>query len=130
MPPTPTDVETRCVDALRSHPALRKRHRKSRTQLDRVRDALTECAFIRNQPLAVFCAGSLARMEAGAKSDLDLFLTADSDRGSDLHKRLFQIKLFSELTAINEQLDFPTFSNDGVYRTRFLGHKFGLRGLS
>ena len=46
-------------------------------------------------------------------SDLDLFVTACA-RG-DLHKRLFQITLFSELMEINERLGFPPFSNDGEY---------------
>ena len=54
-------------------------------------------------------------MESGAKSDLDLFVIAAADGGSDLRKRLFQITLFSELMAINERLGFPPFSNDGEY---------------
>ena len=111
MPTTPT--VTRCVDALQSHAALAERRRQSRTRLDHVRDALNASDVIRNQPLAIFCAGSLARMESGTKSDLDLFVTAEGD--GEPRKRLFQITLFSELMAINKQLDFPPFSNDGEY---------------
>lgn len=52
-------------------------------------------------------------MEVGEKSDLDIFVTADRDDGND--RRLFKIKLFSELMATNERLGFPPFSNDGEY---------------
>ena len=104
---------TRCFDALQSHAALAKRCQRSRRCLDCVRDALNKSDIIRDKPLAIFCAGSLARMESGKMSDLDLFVTAS--RGGDLHNRLFQITLFSELMALNKQLDFPPFSNDGEY---------------
>ena len=55
-------------------------------------------------------------MEIGAKSDLDLFVTADGviDSGS-VGKRLFRVSLFSEMIRINERLRFPPFSNDGEY---------------
>ena len=102
-----------CVDALQSHPGLASRRAESRARLADVRDAFKDCDTIRNRSLAVFCAGSLARMEAGAKSDLDLFVTTDED-GKPLG-RLFEIELFSELMAINRKLEFPDFSNDGEY---------------
>ena len=110
-----------CSTALRDHHALAKRRQESRKRLEQVRDAFAQravitrhpLAVIKRHPLAIFCAGSLARMEAGARSDLDLFVTAG--KVDDLRKRLFQIELFSELMVINEQLDFPPFSNDGEY---------------
>ena len=102
-----------CTDALKGHARLAKRYAKSKTLLTDVRDAFARCEVIRDQPLAVFCAGSLARMEVGANSDLDLFVTADE--ADALRSRLFQITLFSDLMKINEQLSFPPFSNDGEY---------------
>lgn len=113
MATTPT--ATRCFDALHSHAALAERNRRSRARLDPVREALNESAIVRDNPLAIFCAGSLARMESGKKSDLDLFVTADAGGHGELRKRLFQITLFSELMAINQRLGFPPFSNDGEY---------------
>ena len=114
MPTTPTVA--RCFDALQSHAALAERNRQSRARIDRVREALNESAIVREQPLAIFCAGSLARMESGTNSDLDLFVTAaDPGGGGELRKRLIQITLFSELMAINIRLGFPPFSNDGEY---------------
>ena len=109
-----TPAVTRCFDALQSHAALAERSQQSRTHLDRVRNALNESDIIRDGPLAIFCAGSLARMESGTKSDLDLFVTADAADG-ELRGRLFQITLLSELMAINKRLGFPPFSNDGEY---------------
>lgn len=113
MSTTPT--VRRCFDALQSHPSLTERRQRSQAHVDRVRRVLSESAIIRDTRLAIFCAGSLARMESGTKSDLDLFVTAADSAGGDLSKRLFQITLFSELMKINEQLDFPPFSNDGEY---------------
>ena len=95
MATTPT--ATRCFDALHSHAALAERNRRSRARLDTVREALNESAIVRDNPLAIFCAGSLARMESGRKSDLDLFVTAEADDHGEFRKRLFQITLFSEL---------------------------------
>ena len=115
MSTMPTGFGTRCADTLRSHPALAERNQRSRKQLDRVRAALAKCDIVREHRLAIFCAGSLGRMDVGAKSDLDLFVVADGNDGDDLRKRLFEITLFSELMEINKQLDFPPFSNDGEY---------------
>ena len=77
MSTPPTVSRTRCFDALQGHPALAQRREQSKARLDEVRHAVKKCGIIRDQPLAIFCAGSLARMEAGAKSDLDLFVIAD-----------------------------------------------------
>ena len=102
-----------CVEAFSRHPALATRYARSRERLQQVRAAFAECESVRDGPLAIFCAGSLARMDVGAKSDLDIFVTADhSDR---VDRRLFKIRLFSELMATNERLGFPPFSNDGEY---------------
>lgn len=102
-----------CVSVFRAHNALAARREKSRERLADVRAAFKECNTIKDSRLAIFCAGSLARMEAGAKSDLDLFVTADGDGKS--YGRLSRIKLFSDLMAINGELGFPSFSNDGEY---------------
>ena len=102
-----------CVNVLRDHDALAERREKSGKRLASVRNAVEKCSTIKATGLAIFCAGSLARMEAGDKSDLDIFVTADGDGKS--HGRLFQIELFSELMALNRRLSFPPFSNDGEY---------------
>ena len=116
----------RCIDTLRSHTGLASRRTKSEKRLDGVRAAFGKFDTIineissntpdvreKNRSLAVFCAGSLGRMEASDKSDLDLFVTANDDGQSCGH--LFRIGLFSELMKINRKLNFPPFSNDGEY---------------
>ena len=52
-------------------------------------------------------------MEIGTRSDLDIFVTANTD--TSLKSRLFQIGLFAELISTNEFLQFPAFSNDGEF---------------
>ena len=116
MSTTTTIAQGPCLDALKRHPDLARRDAKSMRRLAEVRDAFVRCEVIKEHPLALFCAGSLSRMEVGNKSDLDLFVTADEvDDNHVLRKRLFRITLFSEVMAINERLTFPPFSNDGEY---------------
>lgn len=98
---------------LNSHPALSKRRNNSLQKLDLVKNKIQDEQFINNPALTVFCAGSLARLETGEKSDLDLFVTADGN--GELHSRLFEFTLFAHLIRINSELDFPAFSNDGEY---------------
>ena len=74
-----------CVSVFRDHSALAARREKSRKRLTDVGAAFEKCSTIKKSGLAVFCAGSLARMEAGDKSDLDLFVTADGDGKSHGH---------------------------------------------
>lgn len=83
-----------CADTLRNRTGLRNRREKSKKRLGDLRAALKDFDIIvnnilsntddgkKNRSLAVFCAGSLARNEAGDKSDLDLFITANDDGGS------------------------------------------------
>jgi predicted nucleotidyltransferase len=105
-----------CTSALHRHRALAERYSKSEARIAKAREAFAGYDLIKNQPLAVFCAGSMARMEIGAKSDLDLFVTADRDSdSSSVSRRLFQIKLFSEMIGINGRLEYPPPSNDGEY---------------
>ena len=107
--------ENACIDRLQNH-ALAERYLKSQERLATVRRTFADCVNITDQPLAIFCAGSLARMEIGAKSDLDVFVTADAvDESHKLRKRLFQLRLFSEMIAANDRLNFQSFSNDGEY---------------
>ena len=107
--------ENACIDTLQNH-ALAERYLKSRERLTTVRTTFADCVDITDQPLAIFCAGSLARMEIGAKSDLDVFVTADAvDESHELRKRLFQLRLFSRMITANDQLGFGSFSNDGEY---------------
>ena len=106
-----------CIATLDEHRGLAARRTDSEHRLDEVRAAFKNCECIQNRRVAVFCGGSLARLEIGAKSDLDLFVTADTaDKPTvDLRSRLFEIELLSQLMKISESQGFPPFSSDGEY---------------
>lgn len=93
---------------------MQQRRRNSIKQLRRVLREFTRSEFLSQAPIAIFCAGSLARQEVGTKSDLDVFVTGD---GSDprLRSRLSEYTLFAELIDLNRRLHLPEFSNDGQY---------------
>ena len=103
---------TNCVTKCAEHSKLRGRREKSTALLLRVREAFAAKDFFNDLPISVFCAGSLARQEVGAKSDLDLFVTAEQNAPQS---RLFEYTLFAELIDINRACGFSEFSNDGHY---------------
>lgn len=102
-----------CISILNSHSALSIRRNNSLQRLAEVKVRASAEEFLNEPRITVFCAGSLARLEAGNKSDLDLFVTADGN--GKLHSRLFEFTLFAHLIRLNEELGFPPFSNDGEY---------------
>lgn len=65
--------------------------------------------------LAVFCAGSYARLEASEYSDIDLFFIYGSDRLKRPDKRIREIRMFSSLINDAAEMGFPEFSNDAGY---------------
>ena len=101
------------ISILDSHPALLKRRKRAREQLAHIQKEFEGEEYFKGLPIAIFFAGSLARLEIGEKSDLDLFVTADED--SQLRSSLCKYMLFSHLIRLNERLGFPPFSNDGEY---------------
>lgn len=102
-----------CVAALASHQGLIARRRLSEDQLTQARAAFAGSHFLSELPIAVFCAGSLARREIGSKSDMDVFVMADDEIGEA--SRLREYTLFAEVININRGLGLPPFSNDGQY---------------
>lgn len=61
--------------------------------------------------ITIYCAGSFGRLDAGPRSDIDLFIV--SDRPS--RNRLLEYRLFSRLIEVNDKLRYPDFSNEGEY---------------
>ena len=60
--------------------------------------------------ITIFSAGSLGREEIGTSSDLDTFIIS-----KDKIKKLDEIKIFSKLIAVNDNLEYPEISNDGEH---------------
>ncbi|MBF0392428.1 MAG: hypothetical protein HQL38_07080 [Alphaproteobacteria bacterium] len=90
------------------------------TLLGRAGELLGNCA-------CVYATGSFGRLEAGAKSDLDLFIVGKADParvGSDgtkesQLKRLDEICIKAELIDATRKLKFPDFDGDGKYLAHY-----------
>ncbi|HXR98799.1 MAG TPA: nucleotidyltransferase domain-containing protein [Terriglobales bacterium] len=63
----------------------------------------------------VYATGSMARGEASAHSDLDLFIVGKGKIGKSKLSHLNEIRIQSELIAATSALGFPQFSGDGAY---------------
>lgn len=62
--------------------------------------------------LAIFAAGSFARLEASQYSDIDLFFTYHPSGRDIAHRRTNELKLFGRLIDLVDHLKFPPFSGD------------------
>lgn len=96
------------IDLLNNDPYYAKRKTYSNDRIQELK-ARMESVFS-NPNISIFVMGSLARREAGKKSDLDLFVVSKKPVS-----KLDQIDIFSNLIEINADLGFPPFSNDGQF---------------
>lgn len=96
---------------LSSHVDMARRRKSSIEQLERLRVAFSREEVLRNANVTVFAAGSLGRLEAGANSDLDIFVVA---RPNSLG-RLGEVRLLSKIADLNDELGFPPFSDEMRY---------------
>ena len=88
--------------ALQAHTGLAARQRESERRLCALRDKTKEeFADWSGPSLNIFCAGSLARLEIGKMSDLDIFIVVGN--GNKDHS------LFNKMIAVNDAIDFPEF---------------------
>ena len=105
-------------EPLGAHHPLAARAAASAERVRAVCKRLEACHCLTRHPITVFSAGSLARGEAGNKSDLDMFLcTEDEDVATS---RLIACEVIAELIRVNEAEGFPSFSNDGQYLQIYL----------
>ncbi|MGE0044077.1 MAG: nucleotidyltransferase domain-containing protein [Vicinamibacterales bacterium] len=102
-----------CLEMLAKHESLARRRSESAKQVERVSAALATTTLASSMPISIFCAGSLARQEAGEHSDLDIFVVSEEARSHT--SRLREYTLFAELIQLNSSLGFPEFSNDGQF---------------
>lgn len=104
--------------ALEQHTPLQERFSHSKEFLQDVRKELGCLTAGQAEALAIFAGGSLGRYETGRKSDIDLFLIAQSPVGTDNQKRLShldEITYLADLIQLNEKLELPKLSGDGRY---------------
>ena len=105
-------------EILIKHEPLQNRIRHSREFLADVRGALSKLKSGVSYDVCIFVAGSLGRLEAGRKSDLDVFLLSHRENrsvGERSLSRLEEIEIFSDLIKLNEKLMLPEFSGDGRF---------------
>lgn len=110
----------------------------SRRLVEKVKQSLVTAITPEKLPesseVSIFCAGSVARQEAGSSSDLDLFILHRPkdplDATTQKLSRLHEFVLYSELIRINNELKLEEFSNDGeflrVYPVREMSMAIGL----
>lgn len=109
---------SRFTHALTQHQRLQERAQFSRQLIEKIREKLSLTQSCSRPELCIYAAGSLARLETGKISDLDLFFIADRDsRGRDERSisHLDEIQVFSDLIRLNSELELQPFSGDGEY---------------
>ena len=103
-------------DSDMNHSLADERAQYSRARLATLRDRIsTAMNDVHLEGLTIFTAGSFARLEGSQQSDIDLWFTYHpSGRGIET-RRVDEAKLFTDLKRIAHEMDFPDFSNDGLY---------------
>ncbi|WP_423909057.1 nucleotidyltransferase domain-containing protein [Candidatus Spongiihabitans sp.] len=100
-------------ECLENHAKLQQRVANSELKLESVCEAVSERLVKKPRHYSVFCCGSLSRGDFGKTSDLDIFVF--SEKSEDERTRLSDIELLYELISVNKELNFPEFSNDGMF---------------
>lgn len=118
---------------LEQHAPIQERMNSSRSKLGEIRTNAINHDPLKNESLCIFAAGSLGRLEAGAKSDFDVLMVADNPAKSTPKlssiSRLEEFEAFASLIQINQKLDFPKFSGDGRFlKTYELGEMIKATG--
>ncbi len=104
---------------LEEHKSIQERMSSSRTKLGEIRTNAINHEALQNKNLCIFAAGSLGRLEAGSKSDFDVFMIANNVEkiisSSSSISKLEEYEAFASLIQINQKLEFPKFSGDGRF---------------
>ncbi len=95
---------------------LESRRQYSDARLVELRSKINNISDLHRFPkLTIYCAGSYARLEASQYSDIDLFFLYSAPRDEMEEPRTSQIRLFSKIIGVVEEMGFPKLSNDGEY---------------
>ena len=93
---------------------LKKRSSDSQGRLNDLRRKVSKITELSKEAdLSIYVTGSYGRLEASAKSDLDLFFVHDNTQAQSQVNRLAKILIDAELIKIVRKLSFPDFSHDG-----------------
>ena len=99
---------------LANHSKLSTRSEASTGRLAQIRAKALDPSYtaLASKSVSVFAAGSLGRLEAGEKSDLDVFVISNE---RDSIQKLDEYQIFAALIDLNRQLNFEQFSRDGKF---------------
>lgn len=93
---------------------------RARVRLEKITDDLVGANEAFGQRACVYATGSFGRLEAGPKSDLDLFIVIETDTEAPknpLLNAVDEIKLKSELISTAEKNDLAKFDGGGRFLT-------------
>lgn len=93
---------------LLEHQGLAVRRERSQLKLDQFSSRLREDRHARQFDGAIFAAGSYGRLEAGEKSDLDVFVVGSTATCG----QLTGTRLLAAIADINDVLEFPCFDEE------------------
>ena len=97
-------------------PVYQERYMYSYTRLNELRNRINKIPGVSDyKNLTIFGAGSFARYEACAYSDIDMFFLCKDKRENLSKPRTRELRLFGHLIEIVENMSFPEFSNDCQY---------------
>lgn len=103
----------RFQEILNQNELIQKRKKTSQGKLDAARKLFAEDEELsKNSDICIFAAGSLGRLDSGATSDLDIFVTT---MGEATVGRLAEILYFSSILRLNAALGYEAPSNDGEF---------------
>ncbi|GAB3121447.1 nucleotidyltransferase domain-containing protein [Novispirillum itersonii] len=106
---------------------ISKRKNYTESRIKALKSKLLNCNSLLDGKACVYATGSFGRLEAGPKSDLDLFIVGKSDpsrirkdgiKESQL-SRLDEICIKAELIEATRSLNFPDFDGDGKYLVHY-----------
>lgn len=95
---------------------LTERKSFSKQKLKELKNSFEKSEAFKNLPsVTCYAVGSLGRLEASSKSDIDAFFVNMKNPEHCEGINLKKIRMFSEFIQIAEKLDFPEISNDGQF---------------
>jgi predicted nucleotidyltransferase len=100
-------------ERLIQHDSALARLSQSESRLLKIRADLRGRAVFESGNYSVYAVGSLARREAGSRSDFDVFVIADGH--SSNVSQLDRYEVFAALIDANRALGYPRFSKDGRF---------------
>lgn len=98
---------------------LEERRTRTRERTNDLRGKLTEAGELASGRACVYVTGSFGRVEAGAYSDLDVFIVGHTEGDQRALKKLDEICLKADLIKATRELGFPEFSGDGEYLSHY-----------